>query len=113
MYEKEKKNINILLKHVEIPGIIDWSVDKLCDMEFEGEIRLELMVVYNSYFLSTTNRRTYDYFDTIIQHTISLLKHYVYSFLGLTIGEVKINTLKTYERVETLKFTITNNSFNY
>jgi hypothetical protein len=99
MYEKEKKNINTLLKHIEIPGIIDWSVDNLCNMEFEGEIRLELMVIYDSYYLSTIYRRTYDDFDTIVQDTFRILKHYVHSFLGLTIGEVKINTIKTYERV--------------
>lgn len=104
MYERETKNINKLLEHVKIPGIMTWKVANLRDMEWGCELRLELKVVYDSSYYEHKYRDNRgwnfgynDYEYDMKQKIIRILKHYVYSFLGIKIGDVKTVELISYQ----------------
>lgn len=118
MYERETKNINKLLEHVKVPGIMTWKVGELRDMEWDGHIRLELKVVYDSSYYEHKYARDYhqsDYQYDMKQKIIRLFKHYVHSFLGLKIGEVKTVQLISYQIVNPTSnyYTYTNYDENY
>lgn len=104
MYEKETKNINLLLKNIQVPSIVNWWVSDLRDMEWEGEIRLNLNVVIDSSFYEKKYVREWNAtFDTsryeydMKQKIIGIFKHYVRSFLNLKIGDVKTVQLISYK----------------
>jgi len=106
MYEKEKKNINLLLQNIQVPGISSWYVSDLRDMEWEGEIRLNLNVIIDTSFYEKKFIREWNTtFDTshfqhnVKQKIIGVFKHYVHSFLGLKIGDVKTVQLISYKNV--------------
>jgi len=106
MYEKETKNINKLLEHVKVPGIMTWKVANLRDMEWDGQLRLELKVVYDSSYYEHKYRDNRgwnfgynDYEYDMKQKIIRIFKHYVHSFLGIKIGDVKTVELISYHIV--------------
>jgi hypothetical protein len=118
MYERETKNINKLLEHVKVPGIMVWKVGKLRDMEWDGHIRLELNVVYDWSYYEHKYPNYYqlsDYQYDMKQKIIRVFKHYVHSFLGLKIGDVKTVHLISYQFVNPTSnyYTYTNYDKNY
>ena len=122
MYEKETKNINKLLEHVKVPGIMTWKVANLRDMEGDGQLRLELKVVYDSPYYEHKYRDNRgwnfgynDYEYDMKQKIIRIFKHYVHSFLGLKIGDVKTVELISYQLINPTKdyYTYTNYDENY
>ena len=119
MYERETKNINKLLEHVKVPGIISWRVSDLRDMEWEGEIRLTLHVVIDNNFYEkkyirewNTNFDSSQYEWNTKQRIIKVFKHYVNSFLGLKIGDVKTVNLISYKIVDPTMYYSTYNHYN-
>jgi len=124
MYERETKNINKLLEYVKVPGIMSWKVCELRDMEmvwyteWEGNIRLDLRVVYDSSYYEHKYIRGYlqsDYQYDMKQRIIRIFKHYVHSFLGLKIGDVNTVELISYQMVNptTNHYRYTNYDENY
>ena len=103
MFNKEEKNINLLLQTIDNSIIKNWRVSNLRKMEWEGEIRLDLHVVLNEKFLRDIYVREWNTpfdkpsFIEKLKHKITLcFKHYVHSFLGIKIGDVnRINFIET------------------
>lgn len=119
MYKKETANINKLLEHVTVPGIISWRVSDLRDMEWEGEIRLTLHVVIDNHFYEKKYVREWNtdfdpshYEWNTKQKIIKVFKHYVYSFLGLKIGDVKTVNLISYKIVNPTMYYSTYDFYN-
>lgn len=114
MYSKYKKNINKLLSNIEILEVREWFVENITDMEWEGEIRLHLnVVVSDKYYKDKYNFLSYrhpinastEYYKYDIseknfnarfkEKLIKIVKHYVSSFLGITIGDIVVVNLIT------------------